>query len=371
MKCFVISPIGQPGSASREHADDVYECIIRPALEEAKIEGHRADFVKDVGRITKQMYESILYSDFCIAVLHNFNPNVFYELAVAHSAGIPVILLSEKGIDPPFDLKDERLLHYDLGPRSIFRRENIGPLLTMIESVRRLKGARLVPFDPNLAPLNAGSADLPYSLKPETNADAKTWLDLVRSAQTRFFIAGIGFTGWRGIPGMKEALTAKVAHGCEIRVLTMDVENPSFGCMLNPDVTSAGSKYQGLNVSSARAWFQKALGETDDRVRALRGGMLFQQIIICDDRCLITPYLYSASTAFSPSLEIRESHRAFGAFLKEFEDLWDANPSDQNQKLRKEAIRNGRSPTISKTSVIKPRASRAASVKSIKPLVRS
>jgi hypothetical protein len=28
-------------------------------------------------------------------VLHGFNPNVF-ELAIAHSAGIPVVLLSEK-----------------------------------------------------------------------------------------------------------------------------------------------------------------------------------------------------------------------------------------------------------------------------------
>jgi hypothetical protein len=100
MKCFVISPIGQPGSAAREHADDVYECIIRPALKEAEVDGQRADHVKDVGRITRQMYDEILTSDFCIAVLHGFNPNVFYELAVAHSAGIPVILLSEKGIDP-------------------------------------------------------------------------------------------------------------------------------------------------------------------------------------------------------------------------------------------------------------------------------
>ena len=30
MKCFVISPIGQPGTAVREHADDVFECVIVP-----------------------------------------------------------------------------------------------------------------------------------------------------------------------------------------------------------------------------------------------------------------------------------------------------------------------------------------------------
>src|SRR5262245_38501639 len=89
MKCFIISPIGQPGSTSREHADDVFECITRPARKERQGEGWRADHIKDVGRITKQMYDDILSSDFCIAIWHSHNPNVLYEIAVAHSAGIP------------------------------------------------------------------------------------------------------------------------------------------------------------------------------------------------------------------------------------------------------------------------------------------
>ena len=89
------------------------------------------------------MYDAILNADFCIAVLHGFNPNVFYELAVAHSAGIPVILLSEQGIDPPFDLKDERVFHYDLSPRAIHRGDNVRGLVIMIESVRRLQGKRV------------------------------------------------------------------------------------------------------------------------------------------------------------------------------------------------------------------------------------
>jgi hypothetical protein len=173
MRCFVISPIGQPGSEAREHADDVFECIIGPALKQAEVEGRRADHIKDVGRITKQMYNDILSSDFCIAVLHGFNPNVFYELAVAHSSGIPVILLSHKGIDPPFDLKDERVFHYDLGARPIFRGDNVRGLVAMIESVRRLQGKREVPFGDNLTPLNAATASLTYALRNETNASAE------------------------------------------------------------------------------------------------------------------------------------------------------------------------------------------------------
>jgi hypothetical protein len=59
---------------------------------------------------------------------------------------------------------------------------------------------------------------------------------LVGRARKRLYLAGIGFTGWRGIPGMREALRGTAASGCEIRVLTMDAKNPAFGHMLNPDV---------------------------------------------------------------------------------------------------------------------------------------
>jgi hypothetical protein len=326
MKCFVISPIGQPGTPARNHADDVFECIIEPALKAATVEGHRADHIKDVGRITHQMYDDILSADFCIAVLHGFNPNVFYELAVAHSAGIPVILLTEAGIDPPFDLKDERALPYDLSPRSIYRGDNVQSLITMIESVRRLQGARKVPFGINLTPLNAPAANAAYLLRDETNSRADYWRQLVGGTRTRLYLAGIGFTGWRGMPGMKEALAATAESGCEIRVLTMDADNPAFPCMMNPEISMGGHAGQGPRLVEARAWFKNTLGGAPkSEVRALRCGILYQQIIIADDRALISPYLYSANTGFSPSLEISEKGPAFSAFAREFEQLWKAN----------------------------------------------
>jgi hypothetical protein len=331
MKCFVISPIGQPGSAPREHADDVFECIIKPALKEAVIEGRRADHVKDVGRITKQMYDEILSSDFCIAVLHGFNPNVFYELAVAHSAGIPVILLSEKGVDPPFDLKDERVFHYDLSPRSIHRGDNVRDLLPMIDSVRRLQGNREVPFGDNLIPLNASGAVLPYVLKNETNSSAGDWLQLVDQTRNRLYLAGIGFTGWRTIPGMREALGTAIAVDCEIRILTMDIQNPGFICMMNPDITSANVANYGPGIADARSWFQAILKDSPrSAVRAVRNGMLFQQIIIADSRALISPYLFSTTTGYSPRLEINEGSPVFGTFLREFNELWNANSPEHH-----------------------------------------
>ncbi len=44
------------------------------------------------------MFKSILHGDLCVAVLTGYNPNVFYELAIAQAAACPTIILIEKGV---------------------------------------------------------------------------------------------------------------------------------------------------------------------------------------------------------------------------------------------------------------------------------
>jgi len=116
--CFIISPIGQPDSTVRNHADDVYRFIIRPALEEFGIIPERSDEISEGGRITEQMFERIFRADVCVVVLSGFNPNVFYELAVAQCAARPTVLLIEQGQVLPFDVKDLRTISYQLQPIS-------------------------------------------------------------------------------------------------------------------------------------------------------------------------------------------------------------------------------------------------------------
>src|SRR5262249_44919734 len=118
-KCFVISPIGQPGSDVREQADAVLDYIIEPALKGMEIEAVRADKLAEPGLVTDQVIGAILNYDLCIADLSGQNPNVFYELAIAQAAERPVVLLKLAGEIIPFDVKDYRLIEYDLKPRSI------------------------------------------------------------------------------------------------------------------------------------------------------------------------------------------------------------------------------------------------------------
>src|SRR4051794_31165561 len=121
-RCFVISPIGTDGSTVRRHADDVFDFIIRPAVEQAGLAALRSDQLHEPGKISEQMFREIVTGDCCVALLTGHNPNVFYELAVAQTVGTPVVALIEKGEAIPFDIHDLRCVRYDLSPRPLFER---------------------------------------------------------------------------------------------------------------------------------------------------------------------------------------------------------------------------------------------------------
>jgi hypothetical protein len=136
MKCFLISPIGEEGSDVRQHADDVFRYIIEPAMKECEIEAIRSDQLDKPGLISEQMFRFIFEADLCIAVLTNHNPNVFYELAVAHSAKRPVIILIEKGQQLPFDVSGLRAIKYDLGIRSYEAKTYIDKVVNYVKAFK-------------------------------------------------------------------------------------------------------------------------------------------------------------------------------------------------------------------------------------------
>ena len=94
-KAFIISPIGEEGSKIRQHADDVFDFIIEPALESFNIELIRSDKIPETGKISNQIYNSIRTSELCVVVLKFDNPNVIYENSFAQCAVRPVIILFE------------------------------------------------------------------------------------------------------------------------------------------------------------------------------------------------------------------------------------------------------------------------------------
>ena len=109
--CFVIAPIGEEGSPTRDRSDQILKHIIEPVARECGYEPKRADSFATPGIITEQIIEQLLHAPLVIADLTDHNPNVFYELAVRHAAKKPIVQLIDRDQKIPFDVGGMRVLH--------------------------------------------------------------------------------------------------------------------------------------------------------------------------------------------------------------------------------------------------------------------
>jgi hypothetical protein len=103
----------RPAEPGAPHAAaPVYEEAIAPAATQAGLECHRADEIMKPGAIMAQVWQSLMESRVVVADLTNMNPNVFYELGLAHAIGHDVILLTQDKKWVPFDLQHMRWFKY-------------------------------------------------------------------------------------------------------------------------------------------------------------------------------------------------------------------------------------------------------------------
>jgi nucleoside 2-deoxyribosyltransferase len=96
----------------REPFDTFYQKVIKPQAE-SDFEVVRIDEKTGPGVIFQDMQREIAQADVVIAEITHSNPNVFYELGYAHALGKPTILLAQRGVDLPFDIRSFRVVFYD------------------------------------------------------------------------------------------------------------------------------------------------------------------------------------------------------------------------------------------------------------------
>ena len=106
--CFVMMPFATP-------LGDYYQKIYEPAIRKAGLNPIRADQdIFGTGKIIDQIWGGINSAKVLIAELTKRNPNVFYELGLAHALKKPVVLVSSNQEDVPFDLQHIRVIYYDV-----------------------------------------------------------------------------------------------------------------------------------------------------------------------------------------------------------------------------------------------------------------
>lgn len=101
--CFIICPFGGWN-------DSYCEEIFGPAVESAGLEPKRADDLYRPSAIVHDIWDYVKKSRVMLAELTGKNPNVLYELGLAHAVGKPVIMVTQSMEDVPFDLRSLRVL---------------------------------------------------------------------------------------------------------------------------------------------------------------------------------------------------------------------------------------------------------------------
>ncbi|HEX6899223.1 MAG TPA: hypothetical protein VF789_05895 [Thermoanaerobaculia bacterium] len=101
----------------------VYEDHIKSVASKLGLSIARADDFFTTNAIVSDIWAGIFQSKIIIADCTGRNPNVFYEIGIAHTLGKPVILITQSLADVPFDLRYRKCLEYELTPRGMAKFE--------------------------------------------------------------------------------------------------------------------------------------------------------------------------------------------------------------------------------------------------------
>lgn len=106
--CFVMMPFALP-------IGGYYQSIYEPAIKKAGLTPVRADTdIFGTGKIIEQIWAGLKSAKVLVAELTGRNPNVLYELGLAHALHKPVVLISSNEADVPFDVRHVRVIYYEL-----------------------------------------------------------------------------------------------------------------------------------------------------------------------------------------------------------------------------------------------------------------
>lgn len=92
--------------------DTYYTTLLSPAIKEAGYVPLRADEIYGTRPVIEDIFREITESSALVADVTGKNPNVNYELGVAHALRRPVVIMSQRHEDIPFDYKHIRTIIY-------------------------------------------------------------------------------------------------------------------------------------------------------------------------------------------------------------------------------------------------------------------
>jgi len=272
------------------------------------------------------MIAAILNYDLCIADLSGHNPNVFYELAIAQAAERPVVLLKLAGEVIPFDVKDYRLIEYDLKPKSIKTDRWKSVLKDQLSRVLSpdYKPPRLLPG--KIISKSDGFRSYLINARSEEFGDAPHYHEVVQQAGRHCYLMGVSLKVWGSEDG-RRVLNDLAARQVPVKVMIMDAGNPGLTAMINNDLPSEDLEAVKRQTERMAKYFQLIAADSAPtfEFRRIAKGLPHFQLIATEQTVLVLQYMFSRGTADSPLLQFPSGSQLYQAFLGEFEKLWNLN----------------------------------------------
>jgi hypothetical protein len=256
---------------------------------------------------------------------------VFYELALAHAAGRPVIILIEKGDSLPFDIRDLRCVSYDLKPRSLFDKVYVGQVVAHVKSLEASGWKVPSVFGKSVMQLADKEDNSPFSFYSRGHefGSADTWLQLLRDTEKVFEIMGIHLGPWRGGKGFSEMLAKKAEAGCQVRILLMHPDNPTLPEMINESLTEVDLEDVTREINEMAKFFARLAAKGPNiSVRQVRHGTMHCQTTRTDGLAVYLPYLYSRRRRYCPLWQCKTGSVLYDVVSEEFEGVWRVNGPD-------------------------------------------
>jgi hypothetical protein len=94
--------------------DPVYESIVVPTVKELGLSIKRGDDPFSKHEIMHDIWSMLNACRLVVADCTGRNPNVFYELGIAHTIGKPVVMLTQNLAELPFDVQNRRAIEYNI-----------------------------------------------------------------------------------------------------------------------------------------------------------------------------------------------------------------------------------------------------------------
>jgi hypothetical protein len=114
--CLYLGPFS-------ELFETIYKNHVVPPLKNIGMLVTRADEIFSADVVIEDVWKEITSSSFVVADVSGRDPNVMYEIGLAHAVGRPVLMMSQSSNDIPFGLRHRRSVIYEYTPRGCHKLE--------------------------------------------------------------------------------------------------------------------------------------------------------------------------------------------------------------------------------------------------------